>query len=146
MEISDQIWGIVSLLVGGAVFAFFAWTLFRRKAIRSWSVTEGRVLESRVDESQSDYEPYVRYSYVVAGRTYTSEKFSAVTYIYDARRQVERLIEPFALGKVITVYYGPARPSESVIYVRNPIGIDILFVIISLVFIVIGAMFIIQGN
>ncbi len=139
MEISPQIGGILSITVGCGVLAFFAWTLFRRNAIRSWSVTEGKVLESTVLESQNDFEPYVRYSYVVEGRNYTSEKFSPVTYTYDVPKYAEKVIEPFTFGKIIKVYYDPAMPADSVIYIRSQIGIDILYVIISLTFIVVGA-------
>jgi hypothetical protein len=58
----------------------------------------------------------VRYGYVVDGREWTSDRISAGNFtIGDGRKQAERTLREFPMGKEVTVFYDPAAPGEALL-------------------------------
>ena len=138
MTFNDQTAGIICLIAGGAIGAFFIWTILRRRSINKWSVTDGKVLDSRLHRTADSFEPYVKYSYEAGGKNYTNDKLYTVNYLSEDEKYSEKLIAPYKVGKSVTVYFNPLDPSDSVLEKRSTLFIDILWVMVSMIFIFIG--------
>ncbi len=120
MQMSNQIAGILCLLAGLVSGGFLIWSLIRQNAIRKWPVVEGKIIDSRVNVLSGDsFEPYVRYSYVVNGQSYTGDKLAPVDYITEDERSANKRIEPYMVGNSVTIFYHPEKMSQSVIEPRN---------------------------
>ena len=141
MIFNDQTAGIICLSVGGAIGAFFIWTIFRRSSINKWSVTYGTVLDSRLNQTADSFEPYVKYSYEVGGKNYTNDRFYAVNYLSEDEKYSEKLIAPYSAGKSVPVYFNPQNPSDAVLEKRSTLFIDILWMVVTMCFIFVGVEF-----
>lgn len=132
--------GFVALIVGVASAIYFAWTLLRQFSVSRWPSAQGKVLESRVDNSASSCAPYVKYQYSVGGRSYQSDQFRPVKYRHNIRNltNVEKMVEPFYVGKTVAVYYDPKNPADAVLQKRDSIFGNVFWVIFAGIFISAG--------
>jgi Protein of unknown function (DUF3592) len=138
---NNQIFGFISIAVGIGIAAYFVWAMKRQLATGKWIAASGKVLESRILDHGSSLEPYVKYSYVVRGQTYISERMAPNNYVYDqpaSMSSINRMIAPYAVGKTIKVYFDPNNPQDAVLKKRDSIFGDIILVVVSLIFIFVG--------
>jgi Protein of unknown function (DUF3592) len=132
--------GLIAMAIGAASVIYFMCTLVRQFSVGRWSRAQGEVLESRVDDSRSSCEPYVKYRYSVDGRSYQSDRFRPVQYRHDIQNigAVKKMIAPFHVGKIVDVYYDPKNPADAVLKKRDSIFVNIFWVIFAGIFIFAG--------
>jgi Protein of unknown function (DUF3592) len=138
---NNQTFGLISLAVGICVGIYFAWAMKRQLATGKWIAASGKVLESKILDHGSSLEPYVKYSYVVRGQTYISERMAPNKYVYDqpaSMSSINRMIAPYAVGKTIKVYFDPNSPQDAVLKKSDSILTNITLVVVSGIFIFVG--------
>ena len=110
-----------------------------------WSTTNGRIIASKVVESQQPvrrrpglttyrmmtfYGPHVTYDYVVAGKSYQANRLHVGQGLLssessDAERQAAR----YPTGNSVTVYFNPDNPAEATLSLKVASGTRILWLI-----------------
>jgi hypothetical protein len=108
--------------------------LIQQHRANSYSSTQGRVLESRVDvhydSDGNSYTAIIKYAYTVKGREYINDKLRYGTKS-GGKGPSEALAAKHPSGSTLTIYYDPLKPSDSVLQVG--IGGTDLFMIIFLI-------------
>jgi hypothetical protein len=95
-------------------------------AIQTWSSASGTIISSesrsfkswdhRRNIERTLYSPGIVYSYTVAEREYTSDRYSlGAEGGWGNPKFVEKMLERFPIGERVTVYYNPKAPAESVL-------------------------------
>lgn len=136
---SSQLTSLLCFAVGGISGAFFVWSLIKQNAIRKWSFTQGKVLESRLNIISGDsFEPYVKYSYAVQGEGYINDKIMPVNYLTEDENTAKKAIAPYWIGAAVSVYYDPSDPSRSVLEPKNSFWIHLFWAVFTTFFIWIG--------
>lgn len=116
---------IAALFLGFAVLAFwFAFRVsddIRRK--RPWPTTPGKILERRVGEPMGtrsrSFLPYVKYTYVVEGKTYTNDQVYMIRRSGGMHDSMQKLVD--GLPDPVPVHYDPKDPASTYL-VANPTG------------------------
>lgn len=114
------------LLLLGAVLALSAFIYFLRRfstawSMRRWQHTRGTVVTAEMRRSKQKthdgcllYDPVLRYSYSVGGRTFEGSRYSHQTAGKDAGRATQ-FIARLTQGSEVPVYYHPHNPAEAVV-------------------------------
>lgn len=93
-------------------------------ALRTWPSTAGEVVSSELrsfrewkeNVERTLYRPGVIYRYTVAGREYTSDRYSlGADTAWGTPEVVQKLLERFPVGGAVTVFYNPQAPAEAVL-------------------------------
>lgn len=108
---------------------------------RSWTPTECKVLqstiESKTDSDGRTYQPRIGYEYQVAGKRYTSTRYSFFP-IWSNYGWAEKIVALYKTGTSHPCYYDPANPDEAVLK-REFSGLGFWFgVLFPLPFVIIG--------
>ena len=115
------------ILFGLLLGAVAGWIVFRSqrkaRAARTWPSTDGRIVESRVEEKtlpgdrpNTRFAPRIVYEYSVDGRAYRSAHVSfGATFWSLAPQSARASLARYPTGARVTVYYDPARPEEAVL-------------------------------
>ncbi len=136
---SNHFPAIFLFLVGSVSGGFLVWSLIRQRAIRKWSFTTGKVIESRLNRVSGDsFEPYVKYSYAVQGKGYTNDKILPVNYLTEDENVANKALAPDRANAPVTVYYHPNDPSRSVLEPKNSLWIHIFWAVFTTFFIALG--------
>ena len=92
-----------------------------RQSTQTWQSTTGTVVMSSVQrkhtgKSYSHY-PVVVYMYQVNGQQYQSQRIKAGEQFLNVRLsgQAEATVQKYPIGSMVTVYYNPSNPAESVL-------------------------------
>jgi hypothetical protein len=130
----ENVFGQLGMLFGvglmGGIFALVAillivigWFQARgARAAKSWSTTEGEVLESSVEQYQysgsegteTAYRPRIMYGYRVGGREYVGERLNFGSAVHSSIRGLaENKARKFATGTRVPVFYNPQDPGEA---------------------------------
>jgi Protein of unknown function (DUF3592) len=133
---------VIALFVIGAA-AIIAGTIQLLAALRMrrWPVARGRIEERSVGPSTTTgasrpgryFEPRVRYSYSVEGKTYAGHRISPATAAYDeghARRVVDKLPDD------VDVRYNPRDPADA--YLR-PTSLALALIVMLVGWLVVAA-------
>jgi hypothetical protein len=117
--------GILFLLLAVRTLwgVFKNWKQYRASA--GWQPIPARILDSRVEESESgsgedysvSYSPIITYEYQTMGQSYRGNliAFGSEGIGYGSRKKAEKVIARHPTGTPVTVYYNPADPSQSVL-------------------------------
>lgn len=134
------------LLIGATAIAWGLRYLGRARAARSWSLTDGRIMQSRVesyvDQSDSDstlmYQAVVEYRYTVSGSNYEGNR---VRFGGGGASSVEesaaKVVREFHRGLTVPVYYDPQNPAKSVLdrkpslWIYAPIIVGLIIVLLA---------------
>lgn len=105
----------------------------------TWQISRGKMLISEVEEYLDSegsrmYRPYVRYSYAVNGRQYTSDNAYRIYYGSSSRGEIEQFVKDHRAGRVVKVHYDTRNP-ESAYLVDNSVK---AMLIITIVFTIMG--------
>jgi uncharacterized protein DUF3592 len=123
----------ICLIMAGlfsAVFIIAGVSKYREASrARSWLVTTGTVMESKVrshrrrsSEGDSfESEPLVTYEYTVEGVKYRGAKINFAEKI--SGEEIAPMLNKYPEGKIVLVYYNPAKPSEAVLERELPSGV-----------------------
>ncbi|WP_395741889.1 DUF3592 domain-containing protein [Prosthecobacter sp.] len=113
-------------LIPGALLALFAFIHFLRRfsmawSMRGWRRTQGTVVTAEMRRAQMKtadgcimYDPVLRYSYTVDGRTFESSRFTHRT-VRNPAGPMTQFIARLAQGSQVPVYYHPRHPQEAVV-------------------------------
>ncbi len=63
----------------------------------------------------------VLYTYTVKGRVYKNNRLYFYNYKPQSRKGVEKDLLLYPVGKIVTVYYNPRKPSDAVLDSNIPI-------------------------
>jgi len=120
-----MVFAVLSLLVGAALVTFSLWLSARARQCRHWPSVMGVITESRIDDAHLETTaPVLRYRYEVRGQTYVG--FRAAFSGYGvSRAAMQSVIQPYAVGSSVTVYYDPRRPASAVL--NNALPSDWLY-------------------
>jgi hypothetical protein len=110
------------MVIGVGVFLWFQWSERRlAEAARSWPMTSGEVVESRIVQGHTGrghvyYRPRVSYRYTVAGTVYTGRRIQFSEQVFpDDEDEAQRTADRFPLENEVQVSYRPDNPRDSVL-------------------------------
>ncbi len=97
-----------------------------RQGIANWPDTMGTVTQSEIYRHERrtqkattvTYTPTVAYTYTLEGQTYTAGKRSGEPYYMDSfedEAEARDVLEGYAPGSAVKVYYNPAAPGQAVL-------------------------------
>ncbi len=114
------------LLLLSAVLALSAFIHFLRRfstawSMRSWQRTQGTVTTAEMRRSKQKthdgcllYDPVLRYSYSVDGRTFEGSRYTHKAACKEAG-VLTQFISRLTHGSEVPVYYHPRNPAEAVV-------------------------------
>lgn len=120
---------------GGGIALIVAGLRSRKKAeaSQSWPSTVGEIVQAEVKvgtdreivigadtdeipDVKHYYYPTVEYTYQVGGTQYSSKQIAfGGTVGYSSRAKAQAQLNKYPVGKQVTVYYNPEKPSEAVL-------------------------------
>lgn len=99
---------------------FSLWIRARARESMHWPSVMGVITESRIDQTHLETtKPVLRYRYEVSGQTYIG--FRAAFSGYGvSRADMQAVIQPYAVGSSVRVFYDPQRPASAVLNNASP--------------------------
>ena len=141
----NYIW-IVNICVGiGIIFiVHFTYIFILSKRNKSWKITEGEIINSKMQESYFDegamYKAVIQYKYIIGEKEYFSNRVFHGDYIgKNFSKSVKTLINKYVKGATVLVYYNPQHPNKSVLetgihpVIYRELIVGILFLLLSIV-------------
>lgn len=117
----------IPLILGIALIYYSAKKLTLFNLSQKWENTEGTLLykKAAIDNPYArelvwSYFPYIKYSFNVKGRTYTSDHVAYYRELKNKPEQIETFISELSEPS-LTVYYNPQNPNESVLIPDMPL-------------------------
>ncbi len=101
------------LLAASVVFIAGASRCFAARASKSWTETEGAIIESRLDSNCTHCWPIINYRYMVNGRGFVGDHIVAGPQDYYNRGEADAKARLYAIGSKLAVYYDPKDPAVS---------------------------------
>jgi hypothetical protein len=101
------------LLASSVVFIAGASRWFAVRASKSWTDTEGAIIESRLDSNCTHCWPIINYRYVVNGRGFVGDHIVAGPQDYYNRGEADAKARSYTVGSKLAVYYDPKDPVVS---------------------------------
>ena len=109
-----EVIALAALLLIASAFLIAAGLRWRAARVsRSWSGTEGIVIESRLTSNCSYCLPFVNYRYVVNGQSFVGNHLVAGPQDYYNRGEADAKASSYAVGRRLPVYYDPKDPAVS---------------------------------
>ena len=111
-------------VVGTVLIVLYVRNKKKAKASETWPSTEGKIVSHhvRVDYSQDDesnrvdYVPEVHFEYQVEGQSFAGKRISfGSEQSFNKRQKAEMFLEQYPVGQVVTVFFNPEKPQESVL-------------------------------
>lgn len=122
--------------IGLAIFAIYLHVL--AGDAKSWPSVEGKLESSAVkvfgDGSFDQYASDVRYSYRVGNKVFSGDSVRIWDMSLNSRKLAAEYLSYRAKGDVVTIYYNPANPDQSILDHAYPLGIVVLCALAALVF------------
>lgn len=118
--------------------------LDQAKASEQWPQTDGEILESELETRKGEeggtlYSAHVVYRYALDGGEFESNRiWFGGDYATSDRSEMFEIVKQYPVGKQVTVYYSPDKPSEAVLMPGAYLSSYILYVI-GMVLMVVGA-------
>lgn len=125
--------GVPFVLIARRVFA-------RDRVILGWPRAPGEVTSTRMESSSrtrrehdgrdisyTAYEPFVRYTYTVAGQTFDGHRIGRVAYSTD-QGAAQAILDRYPVGRRVEVLYDPRDPTTAYLESKRSTGAVILFV------------------
>lgn len=115
------------LVVLGIIYLLYEITIQQYK-IKRYVATEAKILRSEVQKkpdrrivitrwgagtSKWHYEPYVEYSYVVAGQQYISSNVTMISPNHVDQKWAEEIVAKYLPGAKVVAYCNPQKPQKS---------------------------------
>lgn len=151
MQISDQTAGIITSLIALCFCSCLILVSIRIYESKSWPTAKGTIRESRIEERTGSINPgyfdlIVFYTYIVKWREYKSDRL----YFYDYqpkqwRHNAEKDLLLYPVGKIVTVYYNPRKPSDAVLDRNIPVWMTIFWLFFTSFLLVAGVGFFLKN-
>jgi len=139
---------VVALILWFAISSAFAAigsiNILKGQETENWPSTTGVVVSSYVYDKRGSegttYKAKITYQYTLDGASYTSDTISC-DYFYSSsdRSAAIQLVENYPAGKIVTIYYNPKAPSESVL-IKGASGTSWLIFYVGMFFVLIGVL------
>jgi len=117
---------LVPLILGIVLILMSLRRLFKSSLQDRWKMTDGTLLYRKVaiDNPQArkmvwSYYPYIRYSYKVNTRVFSSDHVAYYRELRSKPEDIEKLIDDLTAS--LKVYYNPQNPKESVLIANLPL-------------------------
>lgn len=129
------IFGIILLL-------HFLYLHITSSKTKNWKHVKGKILISNIDninytgeDADLSYKAKVKYQYNLNGKNYLSKKIFYGDYIRsNMSYRAKKVIKKYGKDEIVTVYYNPDNPEESVLETGiNPVIYKILYVSLCLI-------------
>ncbi len=135
----------VILLLVAALLAAIGWFQGRgARAAMTWSVTQGEVMESSVEQYQysgddgtsTGYRARIIYGYRVNGREYVGDRLHLGGEVHSSLSVfAENKARQYATGSKVQVYYDPKNPNEATLERGSP-STRLLYVIAAIMMLI----------
>jgi hypothetical protein len=136
--------GLVLLLVGAGVLAFFVPSVIRSYNNQTWPSVPGKIVESRwqnklvgtaANAKRPNYKftPQIEYSYSVGTSEYRGTTVGLSSFEELDRGAAKNKLEEYALGRAVLVYYDPSNPEKSCLEQEKPALGSIIGLIVVIV-------------
>ncbi len=115
-------------LVFALVFIIGGWLFYKHvsqtiideaNASKDWPIVQGMVSFSDIKSSISDgdemYSIDLLYTYTVQGENYTGNRISTISSSTSSLSEVEKDLNKYPEGELLSVYYNPEAPSISML-------------------------------
>ena len=117
----------------------------RAAASAQWPQTQGIVTNvgmktRRESEGDDWYDPQVQYQYGIGEQQYQGNRIAFGSSSTSAHARAEEIINRYAVGTPVVVYYNPAQPQQAVLEPRATGG-NIIFLIVGLDFVLFAGLF-----
>lgn len=137
----------ICIAFGGVMFFLARRGQKISQASLNWTPIQAQVLSAQVRElvshSGSDdtierrtYTPEIVYSYEVNGQPFQGKRFGFEMPASPSYNKILPIVERYPVGSVVTVYYDPAKPAQSVL--NRGAANTKLYTIVSIVVILLG--------
>jgi Protein of unknown function (DUF3592) len=124
---------ILLILTFGSFGLLFASIILRtgyqQYRSQNWPHTPGKVTESGVNycSLHETYSLAVRYTYVVEGRRYVSDRFDFYNHSYTSSRAASAKLSAYTVGSTIRVYYDPHNFQKAVLSRQVPVTLYLIY-------------------
>jgi hypothetical protein len=122
--------GMLAFGLFGLLFAsIILRTGYQQYRSQHWPHTPGKVTESGVNFNslRKTYSLAVRYTYVVEGRRYVSDRFDFYNHSYTSSRAARAKLSPYTVGSTILVYYDPHNFQKAVLNRQVPVTLYLIY-------------------
>ena len=134
--------------VGVLVLLYFFYLLILSKQTKKWVAVESIIDDSKLEVMNEElgndsgvlYITTIKYQYMVEGIMYSSKKIFIGDHVRKFfHHSAKALINKYAKGKTVLVYYNPKRPNKSVLEtgvhteIYRVLFVGILFLLLSVV-------------
>ncbi|MEA5479118.1 DUF3592 domain-containing protein [Pseudanabaena galeata UHCC 0370] len=139
MQLSPQIAGLICIVIGLGSCLYLIWTLRHQNMSKRWSTTTGEILASNIEEDSDGWYPHVRYEYTVERKRYASERLYFYAVNGSTKRDANKHLSSYPVGKTITIYYNPMKPEEAVLDRNVPLWRHFFWLFFASFLLVVGA-------
>ena len=128
---------IVLLAVGVTLTLLIPISISKGRKSKTWPTTRATVVSADVEEKHEYdedgdkhvyYYPRIHYDYQVDGQFYNGFRYKLLE-VSMSRRKAHEFISNFLTGDILTVYYDPEKPIESVLQPGEQKYLYVFFVI-----------------
>ena len=133
--------------LAGAILLFFAIRTRRKSsASMAWPSTTGQISTASVRQNSATdedghvnftYSPIVEYDFPVNGQAFKGRRINYGITASPTREAAQKEVDRFPIGRQVTVFYNPEKPSEAVLekkVVTSKVGLilGIVFMVLTL--------------
>jgi len=109
--------------IGVSVVCIGIARLDRALSMRRWQAVQGEILrsevieEQRANDGQTFYQPALMYGYIVGETELAGHRRGPISA--TVRFYAESVVKQYPPGRIVTVYFDPANPKDSVLERRT---------------------------
>ncbi len=118
--------------------------IHKANASKDWPTVEGNIVDSKVgwysDPDGKMYIAEIKYNYIVNGKSYSTNKISAVQSSSSLKSTAKSLVAKYPTGSTVLVHYDPKSPSNALLEPGISGLIDHILLYIPIILIGAGAL------
>lgn len=108
------------MIILGVCFSIYGSTIFIEAwQSASWPTVTGTVVKSEVVETQNRnvhvFMPVIEYSYSIDDTQYSGNRISDWETTSKNRKDIEKILAPYAKDNEVNIYYSPSNPRNSLL-------------------------------
>ncbi len=114
-------WLMIVAALGGLPFTWGVALSFYidNKQQKKWIRVEAKITRSSLTETIRNgfkkHQVDIKYAYWVNGRSYESDRFGAVEWLYATKTQAQTKADEYPVGSTVTALVNPDRPEEALL-------------------------------